>query len=173
VAVVASKGVTEATPNVRCWGAISRRTLGVSSTSRAAHEAEDWSSEMLERRTALESLSSNRSMMQAYVLCRMGTRTEPLDDVPATYDDLVQAGLADPGRYDPERPLVDAAESERVQKFCASLPPGTRETIEAEMQRQDEGALASDAFRQRLRRARERARPHTRRFGLQPRRRSR
>lgn len=116
----------------------------------------------------------HRSMMQAYALCRMDTRAAPLDDdAPATYDDLVQAGLADPGRYDPERPLVDAAESERVQNFCASLPPSTRETIEAEMQRQDEGTLASDAFRQRLRRARERARPHTRRFGLQSGRRSR
>jgi hypothetical protein len=48
--------------NVRRWGTSSLRTLGVSSTSRAAHEAEDCSSEMLERRTALEFLSSLRDL---------------------------------------------------------------------------------------------------------------
>ena len=45
--------------NVRRWGRVHFAYKGVSSTSRTSHEAEGWSSEMLERRTALEFLSSD------------------------------------------------------------------------------------------------------------------
>ena len=44
--------------NVRRWGRVHFAYKGVSSTSRTSHEAEGRSSEMLERRTALEFLSS-------------------------------------------------------------------------------------------------------------------
>jgi hypothetical protein len=58
------EGCQRADANVRSWGTSSLRILGVSSTSRTAHEADDWSSEMLEPRTALESLSSRRGGLQ-------------------------------------------------------------------------------------------------------------